>query len=489
MRDYILLYINGKEHRIRGEQAFVPITDYLRYEQGACGTKVVCAEGDCGACTALIGRLGAGSGGSGAGDADAGLVYRAINSCIQFVYQLDCTHVITIEGLKLDAQLNAVQQSFVDCHGAQCGYCTPGFIVSLCGMYNRRCPVDMQTVKEELTGNLCRCTGYESIMKSALAIDEARLFNADRQYPPAEMIKAFKEHSSTPILIKAGERTFCNPVTIGAATKFKAEHPGTVIVSGGTDVSVNINKRGFTPTHVLSTSNLPDLTEIVVREGVLEVGARASLRELELFVTDLIPEFYKVLWVFGSPQIRCAGTIAGNIANASPIGDTLPFLFVADAEVEVTGTAGSRRIKINDLYVGYKTLTLKADELITKIFIPVPVKSDLLKIYKVSKREQLDISSFGAAIKLKRTNGKISDVRIAYGGIAATVVRMKKTEAFLEGKEFALSSFKEAGLVARSEITPLSDVRGSSDFRYQLAENILLKFFYETADERELACL
>jgi len=488
MRDYILLYINGKEHRIRGEEAFIPITDYLRYNQGACGTKVVCAEGDCGACTALIGRLGDGDGAIDGG-ADAGLVYRAINSCIQFVYQLDCTHVITIEGLKLDEQLNAVQQSFVDCHGAQCGYCTPGFIVSLCGMYNRRCPVDLQTVKEELTGNLCRCTGYESIMKSALAIDEARLFKADQQYPPAEMIEAFKEHRCSPILIEAGERTFCNPVSISDATRFKAEHPGAVIVSGGTDVSVNINKRGFSPAHVLSTSNLPDLTEIVVRDNVLEVGARASLRDLELFVTDLIPEFFKVLSVFGSPQIRCAGTIAGNIANASPIGDTLPFLFVADAEIEVTGTSGSRRIKMNDLYVGYKTLTLKADELITRMFIPVPEKSDLLKIYKVSKREQLDISSFGAAIRLKRDNNKISDVRIAYGGIAATVVRMKKTEAFLEGKEFALSTFKEAGAVARSEITPLSDVRGSSDFRYQLAENILLKFFYETADERELACL
>lgn len=478
MRDYILLYINGKEHRIRGEQAFVPITDYLRYDEGACGTKVVCAEGDCGACTALIGRLG-----------EDGLVYRAINSCIQFVYQLDCTHVITIEGLKVGEQINAVQQSFVDGHGAQCGYCTPGFIVSLCGMYNRKCPVDLQTVKEELTGNLCRCTGYESIMKSAMDVDQAKLFKADEQYPPAEMIEAFKEHVGSPVLISANGRTFCNPVDIGDATRFKAEHPKTVIVSGGTDVSVNVNKRGMCPDYVLSTSNLPGMTEIAVKDNVIEVGARANLRDLELFVKDLIPEFFKMLSIFGSPQIRCAGTLAGNIANASPIGDTLPFLFVADAEIEVAGTGGSRRIKLNDLYVGYKTLTLKPDELITRIFIPVPAKTELLKVFKVSKREQLDISSFGAAVRLKRENGKISDVRIAYGGIAATVVRMKKTEEFLEGKEFAFSTFKQAGEIARSEIKPLSDVRGSSDFRYQLAENILLKFFYETADERELACL
>lgn len=480
MRDYILLYINGTQHEIRGEQVFAPITDYLRYDQGACGTKVVCAEGDCGACTALIGRP----------DKDGtALVYRAINACIQFVYQLDCTHVITVEGLKVDEQLNAIQQSFVDCHGAQCGYCTPGFIVSLCGMYNRTCPVNLDTVKEELTGNLCRCTGYDSIMKSAMEIDEAKLFKADEKFPPAEMLREFKDHANRPVLVTTGDRIFSSPVSIEEAVKFRAEHPGTVIVSGGTDVSVNINKRGMSPVHTMSTASLPGLSDIVLKDNVIEVGAKANLRDLELFVKDLIPEFYKVLWVFGSPQIRCAGTLAGNIANASPIGDSIPFLFVADAEIEVSGTRGTRRIKMADLYVGYKTLTMHPDELITKIFIPVPDKSDLLKIFKVSKREQLDISSFGAAIRMKRAGGAMSDVRIAYGGIAATVVRMKKTEEFLEGKEFSLTTFKQAGEVAKSEITPLSDVRGSSDFRYQLAENILLKFFYETADERELACL
>ncbi len=478
MRDYILLYINGKEHRIGGEQAFVPITDYLRYEQGVCGTKVVCAEGDCGACTTLIGRINGN-----------GIEYKSVNACIQFIFQLDCSHVITVEGLKLNDQLNAVQQSMVDCHGAQCGYCTPGIVVAMCGMYNRTCPVNLETIKEELTGNLCRCTGYESIMRAGLAVDEARLFKADDHYPPAAMVRTFKEHVSIPIQISAGERIFFNPVNVGDAVKFKAEHAGTVIVSGGTDVSVNANKRGMEPVHLMSTSNLPGLTEICVRENVLEVGARVNLRDLELYVKDLIPEFYKMLWIFGSPQIRCAGTLAGNIANASPIGDTLPFLLVMEAEIEVTGTAGTRRINMNNLYTGYKTLALKSDELITRIFIPVPQKGELLKLYKVSKREQLDISSFGAAIRIQRTNTKIVDAKLAYGGIAAVVLRMKKTEEFLRGKEFTLDTFRAAGEVAKSEITPLSDVRGSSDFRFQLAENILLKFFYETADERELACL
>ncbi|HEY9678358.1 MAG TPA: FAD binding domain-containing protein [Drouetiella sp.] len=478
MRDYILLYVNGREHRIRGEQAFVPITDYLRYDNGLCGTKVVCAEGDCGACTALVGHL--------EGDK---IVYRAVNSCIQFLFQLDCSHVITVEGLKLDQQLNAVQQSMVDCHGAQCGYCTPGFVVALCGLYDKKkCPVDLATVKEELTGNLCRCTGYESIIKAAQEIDEARLFNADQMYPPQEMIVEFRKHLGESIEINAGERVFCNPVSVAEAVNFKAKHPGTVIVSGGTDVSVNANKRGINPPAIISTSNIPGLTEIVLNNNVIEVGARANLRDLELFVKDLVPEFYKVLWVFGSPQIRSAGTLAGNIANASPIGDTIPFLFVVNAEIEVTGVAGSRRIKMNELYTGYKTMTLKADEMITRTFIPVPEKTEVLKLYKISKREQLDISSFSAAINLAKKDSRIESVRIAYGGIAATVVRMPKTEDYLTGKEFTLDTFEQAGKIARSEIKPLSDVRGSSDFRLQLSENILLKFFHETADERELVC-
>jgi len=479
MRDYILLYINGTEHRIKGEQVFLPITDYLRYDKALCGTKVVCAEGDCGACTVLVGRAEDGS----------NLVYRALNACIQFVYQLDCSHVITVEGLTLDGELNAVQESMVNCHGAQCGYCTPGFVVALCGMFDAHEHVDRALVKEELTGNLCRCTGYEFIVKAALEIDQTKIFRANQQYPAAPYIKAFKEQASNPVLIDSGLRTFFGPTNVGDAVRFKAEHPETVIVAGGTDVSVNMNKRAFAPSVVMCTTQLPGLDQIRTVDGVVEVGARVNLRDLELYMRDLIPEFYKMLWIFGSPQIRSAGTLAGNIANASPIGDTIPFLMVADAEVEVTGVEGSRRINLNQLYKGYKILALKADEIITRIFIPVPEPTDVLKIYKVSRREHLDISTFSAAIRVVKDGNKIKSASIAYGGVGPVVVRLKKTEQFLQGKEFDFQTFASAGKMAKEEVTPISDVRGSSDFRFQLAENIMLKFFYETADERALSCL
>jgi xanthine dehydrogenase small subunit len=250
-----------------------------------------------------------------------------------------------------------------------------------------------------------------------------------------------------------------------------------------------MNKRAFTPNVVMCTTQLPGLDQICTVDGVVEIGARVNLRDLELYMRDLIPEFYKMLWIFGSPQIRSAGTLAGNIANASPIGDSIPFLMIADAGVEVTGVEGTRRIKCNELYKGYKILALKADEIITRIFIPIPAPTDLLKLYKVSRREHLDISTFSAAIRIVKDGNKVKSASIAYGGVGPVVVRLKKTEQFLQGKEFDFQTFASAGKMAREEVTPISDVRGSSEFRFQLAENIMLKFFYETADERALSCL
>jgi xanthine dehydrogenase small subunit len=472
------LYINGNEHRVRGADAFLPLTDYLRYNMSACGTKVVCAEGDCGACTVALGKLAPGG----------KLEYVPVNGCIQYIYQLDCSHIITVEGVGNSEELNPVQAAMVDCHGAQCGYCTPGFIVAMCSMYNCSDKLERADVKEGLSGNLCRCTGYVSIIDAALAVDAKKFVRFSEQYPDAAMSKAFKEHSQQPPMIEAqGRSVFC-PVDLPSAVEFKKKHPDAVIISGGTDVSVNMNKRGLEPQNLLSTSNLLSMDQIENDGTCLIVGARVQLRQLEHYVKELIPELYKVLFVFGSPQIRYAGTLAGNIANASPIADSGPFLFVMDAAIEVASASGSRRIKINDLYQGYKKLAMTPEEIITNIHIPLPRMDDLLKLYKISRREHLDISSFTAAIRLQRDSDKIVAPAVAYGGVGPVVMRLRKTEEYLNGKPFTLETFKSAGSIARSEITPISDVRGAQDFRYQLAENVLVKFYYETAAERQLVC-
>jgi xanthine dehydrogenase small subunit len=478
MRDHLLLYVNGKPHRVSGNQAFIPLSSYLRYEQQATGTKVVCEEGDCGACTVLLGKV-----------QDGEIAYQPVNSCIQYMYQLDCTHVITIEGLKVDGELNAVQESMVNCHGAQCGYCTPGFVVAMCSMFDQKCSsVNRQDIKDALTGNLCRCTGYESIISAGLEVSADKVLKLRELYPSEDMVKSLSAAEKQPVAIQDGERKIAIPVELEYAVKFKASNPGTVIVSGGTDVCVQCNKRGIEPQSIMSLCNLPGMDQITVADEEIKVGARVTLTELEGFYKETLPEMHEMLRIFGSPQIKNAGTLAGNIANASPIADTLPYLFAMDASVELAGLKGSRLVKMRSLYKGYKNLDWTQDEMIASIRIPLLRQDEVLKLYKVSKRKNLDISTFTAAIRMKTAGGRISAIDIAYGGVGPVVLMLPKTADYLIGKENSLENFVQAGEIAKQEITPISDVRGSSDFRYHLAGTILERFFYETADAGELVC-
>src|SRR5262249_2748377 len=355
-------------------------------------------------------------------------------------------------------------------------------------MFEQKDSVTVPEVQDALTGNLCRCTGYDSIIQAALDVDTSKLTRMRQLYPSEAMIIAFTKQRSVPVRIEADGRKYLNPVDLLTAVKFKSDNPETVIVAGATDVGVYCNKRGFEPAVVMSLSNIEGLCELRVENGSLIVGAKTSLAALEEFVGELIPELYNILWTFGGPGIKHAGTLAGNIANGSPIADTLPMLFVMDAQIEVQGLSGKRCIKVGSLYTGYKTLDLKPEEIITRIVIPIPKNGETLKLYKISRRKNLDISAFTAAILMTRHGNTIASIRIAYGGVGPVVVRLPKTEAFLAGQEYKLETFKNAGEVAREEISPISDVRGSAAFRNRLAENMLVKFFYETADEREFVC-
>ena len=458
MRDFLLVHINGVPHRIGAPQAFETLSRFLRYDQRATGTKIVCEEGDCGACTVLVGRRENGT-----------LRYRPINSCIQFLFQLDGTHIVTVEGLARGGALTPVQDAMVRCHGAQCGYCTPGFIMAMAGMYECTSQPTEGDVRAALTGNLCRCTGYTSIIKAALeATDQPKI----EQLYPSESIRAHEREE-----VRIGN--FYKPVDLESAIRFKSEHPKCVIVQGATDFGVWCNKRGFVAEALLSLDGIEGLGDIRHEDGALIVGGRASLADFEVAVREIVPELAPIMDRFGSPQIKNAGTLAGNIANASPIADTLPFLFVTNASLELTGLSGTRTVAIADFYLGYKTLDLKPDEIITRIVIPLPSKSETLRLYKISKRSHLDISSFTAAMLMRRNDGRVDSIRIAYGGVAPIVLRLPKTEQFLAGKTLARETFAEAGEIARGEVAPISDVRGSRDFRLQLAENVLQRFYYD----------
>ncbi|HXI11987.1 MAG TPA: FAD binding domain-containing protein [Thermoanaerobaculia bacterium] len=474
----LLFYLNGREITVDGNDAFQTVAHFVR-GLGETGTKLVCEEGDCGSCSVLVGRP--------EGDA---IVYRPINSCIQFVYQMAGAHIVTVEGIGRRKELHPVQQAMVACHGAQCGFCTPGFIVAMCSLFESRQNPDEIDVRNALTGNLCRCTGYEPIIKAAMSVDPATVRTMNERYPPNNLLPRLREATHNSLLIEADRRFFA-PVTVAEAVRFKADNLGTIIVQGATDVGVLHNKRGFDPPVVMNLSRIPALREIALsaesnpgEAQTLEIGATVTLSELEPFFREHLPQFARILHLFGAPQIRNAGTLAGNIANGSPIADTLPFLYVMGASVELTGTAGVRRIGIESLYLGYRKLDLRPDEIITRIFLPLPAAGEILELYKVSKRRHLDISTITAAIRLGQSRDGVTEARIAFGGVGPTVVRLRATEQFLIGKTISRETLRAAGAIAREEISPISDVRGSADFRRQLTQNIFSKLYFAT-DEKE----
>jgi xanthine dehydrogenase small subunit len=467
MRDHVLLYVNGRRHEIRGETAFASLTDFLRTELRLTGTKVVCAEGDCGACTVLVGRM-----------EDRGLRYEPVDACIQFLYQLDGKHVVTVEGLLAEnGDLHPVQQAMIDCHGSQCGFCTPGFVMALAGHFEGQNGQDKMALQTALTGNLCRCTGYAPILDAGLSLHSLPLL-AER-FADLGMIDDLRRHAGESVTVQAKQRTFFAPQSLQEAVEFKARHPEAVIISGGTELGVLRNKKGYDPPALLSLAKVPGLGSITVGDGQAAIGANVTWTQVEHFAKNALPEFYKIILRFGSPQIRNVATLVANVAHGSPIADSLPFLSVMDAEVELVSRAGARRININHFYKGYKVRDLAADEIITRVLVPLPDDDELLRLYKVSRRNDLDIATFGAAIRMRQAGDIISRAQVAYSGVGPTVERLPATEAFLQGKRFTEATFREAGRIARGEIEPISDVRGSRDFRLLLAKNILLKFFHD----------
>jgi len=452
MRDHIRLLINGRQHDVRGREVFATLANYLRYDAGATGTKIVCEEGDCGACTVLVRK---------------GEAFVPVNSCILSMFQLDATSIVTVEGLKM----NAVQEAMVACHGAQCGYCTPGFVVAMTGLFETRDTVDEKTAREGLVGNLCRCTGYEPIIKAACAVDGSTMTRMRELYPATV-------DNDEDVLVEQDGRTFFAPATLDEALSFKRKFKPCTIVQGATDVGVWINKRSYTAAAMMSLAKLRDLDDIREDDGAIVAGANVTLTQLEDFTRDRIPELHRILNIFGSPQIKNVGTLAGNIANGSPIGDSLPYLFVSGATLELASVDGTRTVAVSDFYRGYKQFDLQPHEIITRVRVPM-ISDDVLKLYKVSRRRDLDISAFTAAIRLKVSNSHIEQATIAYGGVAPVVMRLPKTESYLSGKAIASDTFEEAGRIARGEVAPISDVRGSRDYRLQLAENILCKFYYD----------
>lgn len=467
MRDHIVLYINGQRHQVRGDAAWMSLTDYLRLTLRLTGTKVVCAEGDCGSCTIALGKP--------RGDK---LDYTTVCGCILRLIQLDGMHVVTVEGLVYDGGLNPVQSAMVQCNGAQCGFCTPGFVVTLHQLLQDGKKSDAD-VRRKLTGNLCRCTGYDAILDAAKQCELKSIRPVNQLYPDDQFAPALVSLTAEQVEITADEKRFFKPTSVAEALRFRREHPNSILLAGGTDLGVLMNKQKIDPPTIISTAAIPDFDKVEVTADAIVAGGGATHDAVQRAMADVMPAYFDYLEWFGSPQIRQAGTLAGNLATGSPIGDSLPPLCVLNAEIELTGPAGVRRVNLNDFYTGYRASVMKSDELITRVVIPRPKAGEVLKLYKVSKRKDLDISTISMAVWLKQDGGTIADIRIAFGGVAATVLRAKTTEAALIGQPFTEATFDGVRDIVLSEITPISDVRGSADYRNLVGGNLLRRMYAE----------
>jgi len=477
MRDYVLLYLNGKRHKISGEMARMTLAKYLRYEKGLTGTKIVCSEGDCGACTVLVSRHIENNASN-----YTTTNYSTINSCISPLYLLDCCHIVTVEGVKLDNELHPVQESMAKNHGAQCGYCTPGIICSMTAlvddMHVKGKKVTEQKAKNYLTGNLCRCTGYKPIIEAALDIKTEYIIPTALRYNSDDIDFAFTEHLKVPVKIKTEDGEIFIPVKVQELLESKDE--SKVINSGSTDLGVVINKGKIDPKQIVALNNVKEFYEIKDGDVFLEIGAKVSLDRVEKATVKSFKALSEFLHIFASPQIKNIGTLIGNVANGSPIGDTLPFLVAAEAILVIQSKKGKRELVITKFYKGYKDFDLADGEVITSI--KIPKTADEYKIYKVSIRKDLDISAVSLAVKYDLSDDKkINNIAIAYGGVGPTVLRIPELEKDLIGKDFTEKAFAAAAKKIKTLVKPLSDHRGSKEFRLELCQNLLLKFYSEVS--------
>jgi xanthine dehydrogenase small subunit len=466
MRDHLQFHLNGEHVTVSGDDAFLTLSDFLRQRRRLTGTKVVCAEGDCGSCSVLVGR-----------SVDGTMRYAAVTSCIALVLQLDGTHVVSIEGLKDDGRLNPIQQAMVKCHGAQCGFCTPGFVVSLYQMANDRIANTRENATRCLVGNLCRCTGYDSILRAATEVSFDSVKPLDALYPST----TFADDDDD-VLIETTTHRVYKPATLEQALTYRQEHPTCSIVSGATDLGVLVNKRVRTLTDVLALGGLTALRNIDVDAQHIHIGAAATLTEVEAVVNEHLPSLGEFLAWFGSPPIKNAGTLGGNLGTGSPIGDSIPALMVMNADVELASVQGRRRVGLITFYTGYRQSVMRPDELIVAIHLPRLQANETLKLYKVSKRKDLDISSVSVALWLKRRGDIIEDIRLAAGGVGPMVMRLANAQDVLRGGPLTLEQFERAARAARDEIKPIGDVRGSAEYRKTLVGNCLIKACHELMD-------
>ncbi len=455
------------------------VLNYLRSLNNHKGIKEGCAEGDCGACTIVLAEIN-----------DNGVIqYKTIDSCLVFLPMINGKQIITIENLETFTQgkskLHFVQKSLVDTNGTQCGYCTPGVVMSLFGIYKNYINPSKEIIENSLAGNLCRCTGYKSIVDAA-QIENVRNRVDKFSYNENFILKALKEINldRETIFIDNGKQKYIKPFSISEAIKYIKNNSDAIIINGSTDIALRQTKKNEFFPKIIDLSDVYDLKHIKENEKSYNIGSGTCIENLRKYFIVKLPELYEILTVFASLQIRNIATIGGNIASASPIGDLLPLLFAYRAKIKLKSLNNDRLVDIEKFILGYRKTDLKKDEIISEIIIPKNNGNKLIKSYKISKRKNLDIATVHGAFSIAIEKNIITDIIIAFGGMSDMTKRAINTEKFFLGKKWTRKNVELAMLILENEFTPLSDARASSNFRKVVAKNLLLKFFIESKLEK-----
>lgn len=471
--DSVRFILDGELVELHDVDPTRTVLQYLREDLRRTGSKEGCAEGDCGACTVVLAER----------DENGGEVrLGAINSCIQFLPTLHGKELITVESLCPPGKmLHPVQQAMLAEHGSQCGFCTPGFVMSLFALYETNKKPSRREIDDALAGNLCRCTGYRPIVAAANAMYE---LPAPEDSPLHRQALSDLE-SDEPLSIEWRGRRFFAPVSIDELTELCARYPQATLLAGGTDVGLWVTKQHRELTVLIYTGRVAELRGIVESEDALEIGAAVSLTDAMDVIVRHFPLLEEVFTRFASPPIRNAGTLGGNIANGSPIGDSMPALMVAGTTLELRSAAGMREVSLDAFYIDYQVKDLAAGEFLAAIRIPLPGPDTVLCSYKVSKRFDQDISAVCTAYRLDLKDGRVNDIAIACGGVAATVKRARHCEQALCGAAWDDAAIGRGMDALEQDFEPISDMRASAAYRLEILRNLLRRFYLETSGESE----
>jgi xanthine dehydrogenase small subunit len=467
--------MDGREVAIEDPPATMTVLEYLREAAGRRGTKEGCAEGDCGACTVVVGEL----------DPDRkALRYRAVNSCIRFLATLDGKELVTVESLRQPSgDLHPVQKSMVDNHGSQCGFCTPGFVMSLFALYLERDAAQRADVVDALSGNLCRCTGYRPIIDAGL---QQWSYPAPAHWSRADAQSQTHIDALRGLAREPGEDASLHcpgyhaPRTLDELGAALETNPGALLLAGGTDVGLWSTKQLRELPHMIYLGDIAELAHIDLSPEELRIGAAVTFSDAWPALLRLFPALEEQAARFASTPIRNSATLCGNLANGSPIGDSIPALIALGAQIELRHGKARRRLPLEDFYLGYQVKALGQGEFVSGVAIPAPIEGQMLASFKLSKRIDQDISAVCATFCVRTEDGRVLSARLAYGGMAATPCRAAHAERALEALGWNEAGLEGAVAALAQDFKPLSDMRAGSDYRLRTAGALLRRFYLQS---------